>query len=115
MLADAESGPAVSVSAIVCAVLFLVPLVRALSGDPEAAADATRPAILGADLPANDQRQDYLRATLSGVEDGRPVVTAFTRQDSSMLGILAQAHALIVRPPHAPPAEAGEPCRYLPL
>lgn len=107
--------PGNPVSAIVCAVLFLVPLVRALSGDREAGADATRPAVLGADLPANDQRQDYLRATLSGLEDGQPVVTAFTRQDSSMLGILAQAHALIVRPPHAPPAKAGEPCRYLPL
>ena len=107
--------PGNPVSAIVCAVLFLSPLVRSLSGDPEAGADATRPATLGADLPENDQRQDYLRATLQGVEDGRPVVTAFTRQDSSMLGILAQAHALIVRPPHAPPAKAGEPCRYIPL
>ena len=107
--------PGNPVSAIVCAVLFLVPLVRALSGDPDAGEDATRPATLGADLPENDQRQDYLRATLRGVEDGRPVVTAFTRQDSSMLGVLAQAHALIVRPPHAPPAKAGEPCRYIPL
>ncbi|MFN3890536.1 MAG: gephyrin-like molybdotransferase Glp [Beijerinckiaceae bacterium] len=107
--------PGNPVSAIVCAVLFLVPLVRALSGDPDAGVDATRPAVLGADLPGNDQRQDYLRATLAGVEEGKAVVTAFTRQDSSMLGILARAHALIVRPPHAPPAKAGEPCRYIPL
>ena len=107
--------PGNPVSAIVCGALFLVPLVRALSGDAQAGADATRPAILGADLPANDQRQDYLRATLSGVEDGLPVATAFTRQDSSMLGVLARAHALIVRPPHAPPAKAGEACRVLPL
>jgi molybdopterin molybdotransferase len=111
--------PGNPVSAIVCAVLFLVPLVRALSGDPDAGADATRPAILGADLPANDQRQDYLRATLAGGQDGGqdgpPVVTAFSRQDSSMLGVLAAAHALIVRKPHAPAAKAGEPCRYIPL
>jgi molybdopterin molybdotransferase len=107
--------PGNPVSAIVCAVLFLAPLVRALSGDADAGADATRPALLGADLPENDQRQDYLRATLSGLEDGKPVVTAFTRQDSSMLGVLASAHALIVRPPHAPAAKAGEPCRYIPL
>jgi molybdopterin molybdotransferase len=107
--------PGNPVSAIVCAALFLVPLVRALSGDRAAGADATRPATLGADLPANDQRQDYLRATLSNVTEGLPVATAFTRQDSSMLGVLAAAHALIVRPPHAPPAKAGEPCRILPL
>lgn len=107
--------PGNPVSAIVCAALFLVPLVRALSGDSSAGADVTRPAILGADLPGNDQRQDYLRATLTGLEEGKPVVTAFTRQDSSMLGILARAHALIVRPPHAPAAKAGDPCRYIPL
>ena len=105
--------PGNPVSAIVCAVLFLVPLVRALSGDADAGADATRPAILGADLPENDQRQDYLRATLSGGENGKPVATAFTRQDSSMLGILASAHALIVRAPHAPAAKAGDECRVL--
>lgn len=107
--------PGNPVSAIVCAVLFLVPLVRALTGDAEAGADATRPGVLGAALPANDQRQDYLRATLAGGADGPAMVTAFTRQDSSMLGIFASAHALIVRPPHAPAAKAGEPCRYLPL
>jgi molybdopterin molybdotransferase len=107
--------PGNPVSAIVCAVLFLVPLVRALSGDADAGADATRPAILGADLPENDQRQDYLRATLAGGEDGKPVATAFTRQDSSMLGVLASAHALIVRAPHAPAAKAGDECKVLSL
>lgn len=107
--------PGNPVSAIVCAVLFLVPLVRALSGDADAGADATRPAILGADLPENDQRQDYLRATLAGGENGKPVATAFTRQDSSMLGVLASAHALIVRAPHAPAAKAGDECKVLSL
>ncbi len=107
--------PGNPVAAIVCAALFLAPLVRALTGDPDAGADPTRPGVLGADLAENDQRQDYLRATLSGGHSGPAVVTAFTRQDSSMLGVLAQAHALIVRPPFAPPAKAGAPCRYLPL
>ena len=107
--------PGNPVAAIVCAALFLAPLVRALSGDTDARADATQPAILGADLPENDQRQDYLRATLAGVENGMPVATAFTRQDSSMLGILASAHALIVRAPHAPAAKAGDACRILRL
>ena len=107
--------PGNPVSAIVCAVLFLAPLVRALTGDADAGRDPSRPAVLGADLPQNDQRQDYLRATIEGDGAGLPIATPFTRQDSSMLGVLARAHGLIVRPPHAPPAKAGDPCRFVPL
>ena len=107
--------PGNPVSAIVCAVLFLVPLVRALTGDTDAGRDPSRPALLGADLPQNDQRQDYLRATIASDGASLPVATPFTRQDSSMLGVLAKAHGLIVRPPHAPPAKAGDPCRFVPL
>ena len=43
------------------------------------------------------------------------VATPFERQDSSMLSRLARADALVVRPPHAPPAAAGSPVRMLPL
>ena len=107
--------PGNPVAAIVCAIMFLVPLVRALTGDKRAGADPSRPAILGADLSENDLRQDYLRATITGLAEGLPVATAFTRQDSSMLGILAKAQGLIVRPPHAPALKAGQPCRYIPL
>jgi molybdopterin molybdotransferase len=107
--------PGNPVSAIVCAVLFLVPLVRALTGDTDAGRDPSRPALLGADLPQNDQRQDYLRATIASDGASLPVATPFTRQDSSMLGVLAKAQGLIVRPPHAPPAKAGDPCRFVPL
>ena len=62
---------------------------------------------LGADLPANDRRQDYLRARLSRTDDGALEATAFDRQDSSMLALLQQADGLIVRAPHAPPLSAG--------
>jgi molybdopterin molybdotransferase len=65
-------------------------------------------ALLGADLPANDERQDYLRATLSRDAQGRAVAQAFGRQDSSMLATLAHADCLIVRPPRAPAAKAGD-------
>lgn len=105
--------PGNPVSSIVCARLFLQPLLRALAGDPAAGADASEPAVLGAALPANDMRQDYLRANVSIDPDGRRIATPFTRQDSSMLRLLADAHALIVRAPHAPAAAAGEPCRIL--
>ncbi|HEX8662915.1 MAG TPA: gephyrin-like molybdotransferase Glp [Beijerinckiaceae bacterium] len=107
--------PGNPVSSVVCAVLFVVPAIRRLLGDPSAGDDPTEPAILGANLPANDGRQDYLRAALAASPDALPVATAFPVQDSSMLSVLARADALLVRPPHAPPAKAGAPCRVIPL
>src|SRR5215208_2330089 len=73
------------------------------------------PAILGAGLAANDGRQDYLRARLDAAGEALPVATAFPVQDSSMLTTLARADALLVRPPHAPQARAGDPCRIIRL
>jgi molybdopterin molybdotransferase len=70
---------------------------------------------LSQDLAANDQRQDYLRANSSVNEDGNLVVTPFVKQDSSMLSRLAQADCLVIRPPHAPAAKAGERVEILPL
>jgi len=105
--------PGNPVSAIVCGLLFLVPLVRALSGDPHAGDDRTEVAVLASDLPENDNRQDYLRARITGQKDGHPLVESFARQDSSMLRILSEAQCLIVREAHAPAAKAGETCRML--
>jgi molybdopterin molybdotransferase len=107
--------PGNPVSAIVCGVLFLVPLVRALSGDPKAGDDRSEIAVLGVDLPANDSRQDYLRAHIIGMRDGHPLVESFRRQDSSMLRVLAEAECLIVRDAHAPAAKVGEACRIVRL
>ncbi len=108
--------PGNPVSSIVGGVLFLRPLIRALCGDPRAGADPSEPAILAADLPANDMRQDYLRGTLTFPGDGGlPRASANRAQDSSMLRILAGAGCLVVRPPHAPAAPAGEPCRIIRL
>jgi molybdopterin molybdotransferase len=107
--------PGNPVSSIVCAILFLVPLIHHLQGDPQAGAAQDEPAILGADLPANDARKDYLRARLTRDHEGRPVATPAARQDSSMLSVLAQSNCLIVREPHAPPAKAGDACRILRL
>jgi molybdopterin molybdotransferase len=102
--------PGNPVSSIVCTILFLVPALRALVGDPRAAADPTEPALLAVDVPANDSRQDYLRATLRGGE-----AAPHAKQDSSMLRLLEKSDALIVRPPFAPAAKAGEPCRIIRL
>lgn len=95
--------PGNPVSALVCAVVFLLPALRVLQGQP-GGATPTHTAILGAPLPENDRREDYMRASLSA--DGR-VVTAFKRQDSSMLKTLARAEALVIRAPHAPALPEG--------
>ncbi|MDE3175468.1 MAG: molybdopterin molybdotransferase MoeA [Pseudomonadota bacterium] len=99
-------------SSAVCGLLFLAPMLRALSGDPDAGADRSRTATLAVDLPANGVREDYMRATLARTNGGWTATPA-RDQDSSLVRTLADAQALIVRPPHAPPAHAGEPCRVL--
>jgi molybdopterin molybdotransferase len=102
-------------SSAVCGFLFVRPLIRALLGDPSAGADATEPARLGADLPANGVRQDYLRATLALDGESGWVATALPQQDSSLVRTLAEADALLVRAPYALPARKGDPCRVLRL
>ena len=94
--------PGNPVSSMVCAQVFLVPLIRALSGLPPAPAPR-RLARLAAPLTANGPREHYLRA-MSGPEG----VTAFSKQDSSLLSVLAEADCLVVRPPNAKAAKKGE-------
>ncbi|MFZ0494947.1 MAG: gephyrin-like molybdotransferase Glp [Methylocella sp.] len=107
--------PGNPVAAFVAGIVFLVPLVRALCGDPNAGRDQSEPAILGKALRGNDSRQDYLRAALRLSETGLPAATPFEVQDSSLLRILAQSQCLVVREPHATPASAGDVCRIIRL
>jgi molybdopterin molybdotransferase len=106
--------PGNPVSSVVCTILFVVPLMRALVGDPEAGSDISVAATLAHDVNQNDERQDYLRAKLgpAGV-DGLLTATALARQDSSLLSVLGEADALIIRPPHAAASKAGERCRVI--
>jgi molybdopterin molybdotransferase len=107
--------PGNPVSSMVCAMLFLQPLVRKLSGGADYQKDRTQQAFLGADVKPNDFRQDFLRATLARDADGRLIATPFALQDSSMISIIARSQALVIRPPNSPAARAGEACRILPL
>jgi molybdopterin molybdotransferase len=102
-------------STIVCGLLFLVPLIRAMNGDPQAAAENLEAAALGAPLRANDARQDYLRASLAPAETGLSVAQPFEAQDSSLLRVFAQSQCLIVREPGAPAAKAGDLCKVIRL
>ncbi|WP_454628044.1 molybdopterin molybdotransferase MoeA [Bradyrhizobium cenepequi] len=106
--------PGNPVSSYVCAYLFLVPLIRALLGR-SATHHVRESALLGRDLAANDQREDYLRAVLEERDNGTLIATPVTRQDSSLLGNLAAAQALVIRPPFAPAAAKGTPCDILRL
>jgi molybdopterin molybdotransferase len=101
--------PGNPVSAYVCGFLFLVPLIRALSGRTDIH-HAHETALLGRDVAANDMREDYLRARLEVRKDGELVATPVDHQDSSLLANLAAARALVIRPPFAPAARAGSPC-----
>jgi molybdopterin molybdotransferase len=99
--------PGNPVSAMVCAILFLLPALSRLSGLPAAPPPVSR-AIAGAALRANDHRADHLRAAVSTDPLGRIVATPFQVQDSALLRRLALADALILRPPHAPALAEGE-------
>jgi len=103
--------PGNPVSAGVCGLVFIMPALRKLLGQP--ATTSTHTAYLSSDLPENDKRQDYLRASLSVDDSGKRYVTPLNRQDSSMLNMFTQADVLIIRPPFAPPAHSGEPVHIL--
>lgn len=106
--------PGNPVSSYVCSLLFLVPLIRRLSGLYQVQ-PRRETALLGRDLAANDQREDYLRAQLEERADGSLIATPVTKQDSSLLGNLALAQALVIRPAFAPDARAGSVCEILRL
>jgi len=102
--------PGNPVSAGVCAALYLKPAIDVMTGAKTAqnAAAMTETALLGADVPANDRRQDYLRSKLELSAGGEITVTPFPKQDSSMLALFSQADCLVVRAPNAPAAKKGE-------
>lgn len=104
--------PGNPVSSLVCAHLFLKPLLARLGGRTHVA--DMREAVLGEAMKTNDHRQDYVRAAATH-EDGRLVARPFAVQDSSMLTTLAAANALIIREPNAAASEAGDVCRVLML
>jgi molybdopterin molybdotransferase len=100
--------PGNPVSSYVCAFLFLVPLIRRMSGRDDLV-PPVESAVLGVDLPENDERADYLRARLKAGSNGL-IATPFPVQDSSMMVPLANADCLVIREPYAPPAKAGSRC-----
>ncbi|HWA50220.1 MAG TPA: gephyrin-like molybdotransferase Glp [Dongiaceae bacterium] len=99
--------PGNPVSSIVTATLFLKPAIERMLGLTQDLKPNLK-MVLGRELRANDTRQDYMRARLSVDAEGRTTVAPFDKQDSAMLSLLSSADCLIIRPPHAPAAKAGD-------
>jgi molybdopterin molybdotransferase len=94
-------------SALVCARLFLRPLIEAMLGrDPQISTVFRRARLLHA-LPANGPREHYLRAQLDADDTGQLVVRAFEDQDSSLISVFAAANALIRLAPDMPALVQG--------
>jgi molybdopterin molybdotransferase len=104
-------------SALVCAELFLRPLLAALTGaDPVFRVDGTMSAgVLAAPLPATGPREHWMRATRTVDAEGRVRVTPFPDQDSSLIGVFSRADCLVMRPAGAAAASQGEVVQLLPL
>ncbi|MDR9484491.1 MAG: molybdopterin molybdotransferase MoeA [Sediminimonas sp.] len=101
--------PGNPVSAIVCGVLFLRPVIHAMLGLPPRA-PARLHATLEGSVPENGPRQHFMRAHVS---EGR--ITPFPTQDSALLSVLAQANALLPRPIGDGPRKPGERVEYIPI
>jgi len=93
-------------SSIVCAILFVKPLIAGLLG--ESARGGAICASLSAPTKENGARESYLRGQLIGDRTGRLMVTPFVKEDSSLMTPLALGNCLIRRPANAPAAAAGE-------
>lgn len=94
--------PGNPVSSIICGRIFMLPMMAAMQGLP-AKAPERMTALLGAAICRNGPREHYMRARRSG---DRVVVADC--QDSGLLSVLADANALVVRPPNDPAKTAGD-------
>ena len=101
--------PGNPVSSMVCGQIFVLPLLNAMLGLGQSAA-SRKTAKLACNLPANGPREHYMRAQLT--PDG---IRPFERQDSALLGVLAQADALLIRPIKDRARQAGEQVEYIAL
>jgi molybdopterin molybdotransferase len=103
-------------ASLVCARLFLVPLIWRLLGRPvDSGVRTTVGARAGVALEANGPREHYMRAISRRADDGVTEVTPLPDQHSSLIAPLARADCLLVRPSDAPPAAPGSLVPILPF
>ncbi|MCJ8139835.1 molybdopterin molybdotransferase MoeA [Falsirhodobacter halotolerans] len=100
--------PGNPVSSFVCAQIFLLPLIRAMTG--QTALPDVQSARLAAEVPANGPRTHFMRGRL----DAGGLVP-FSEQDSSLMLRLTEANVLLIRPPNDPARPAGDEVSVLPI
>ena len=101
--------PGNPVSALVCAHLFLKPLIGKRLG-PNELNNIEKKGLLQNDLPKNAVRKHFMRAFL---KNGQLAVSK--KQDSSLLSVLQKANALVIRQPNEPSAKKGDLITYIEL
>jgi molybdopterin molybdotransferase len=104
--------PGNAVSAAVTTLIFVWPAVATMLGSRQRRPQCVAATLTEA-LPENNDREDYLRATLTTDDEGLFSVSPFSRQDSAQLRLFARADCLIVRAPFAPPADRGDRVKVL--
>lgn len=102
-------------SALVCARLFLRPLLDKMLGRDPAHSIATQAARLHSPLKANGARESYLRAHSWHDEHGQLWVEPHADQDSSLMRVFAASNCLILQMPNAPATGRGDVAPVLPL
>ena len=106
--------PGNPVAALICGLVFLVPMLHRLLGLRE---DDRGPheAVLGQALEANGPREHYMRAGSTWRPGGERLVAPLAAQDSALMADFARADCLIVRPPDAPALAPGSRVTIIPL
>ena len=106
--------PGNPVAALICGLVFLVPMLHRLLGLRE---DDRGPheAVLGQALEANGPREHYMRAGSIWRPGGERLVAPLAAQDSALMADFARADCLIVRPPDAPALAPGSRVTIIPL
>jgi len=106
--------PGNPVSANVTGLIFMRAAMEIMLGRPFSGLETTT-APLTVDVPKNGPRKEFMRATIETTKDGAWGVNPFEAQDSALLARLAAADCLVIRPPHAAAAKAGERVEIIPL
>lgn len=101
--------PGNPVSSLVCAHLFLVPILEKMSGRHHAHRIET--ALLTSSLPANGPRRHFMRATLARNSEGKWLATPVKSQDSSLIKLLANADCLIIQDENSAAMAEGDMCK----
>jgi molybdopterin molybdotransferase len=102
-------------SALVCAHLFLRPIIAAFSGQTITQTPAFQMAKLASPLPRNGPREHYLRASCNLDAQGQMWVRPAEQQDSALLSIFASATCLIRQMPNDAQSDTGSLVEFMAL